>query len=263
MQREWRTVAPPAHTFVAAHFNVLADELCTPGGFAGVDERVMVWQVRREALLAVIREANPDVLSLCEADHHKDFWVPRLAALGYAPVGYAVKHADGRKTHGVALFIRTAMFKVRKVAVITEGVACVVTEMEHLACRERVTVAAVHLRAKADEAGRARQLEVVTRGIRNVMTPLVFLGDFNALSSEAALVATADPLTLRLVAPLSYTTWKTRTGAAEVKRTIDHVYARGVRALRYLDVPVGCETPLPGAHYPSDHLLVAVEFTWE
>jgi len=261
-QRAWR-LAPAAPTFIVAHFNVLADELCVPGDFEGVDADTMKWETRRERLLDVITAARPDILSLVECDHYADFWQPRLAALGFAAAGYAVKHADGRKTHGVALFMRRGgPFKIHCAPLtLTSGVACVITGFEHTAePRAYITVVATHLKAKAAEVERATQMNAIHDAVQGI-GPLIVVGDFNALTTEPGINLTMHELGLVHANPMAWTTWKRRTGKEEVKRSIDHVYAdRSLHPVRYLDVPDNIATPLPGAHYPSDHLLVAVEF---
>ncbi len=246
-----------------------ADEL-RDGNFEGVDVAVVLdWTTRSERLLAEVQAAGADVLSLVECDHYADFWVPRLAALGYAAVCHAVKHAPGpgAKTHGVALFARTAVFSVRAWHTACVGVAAAQATLRHVESGEHVVVLATHLKAKASgEAQRAAQLQALVRMLQwpgAGGSRLIVMGDFNASLDEEAVWQFTAETQLRSASACAWTTWKRRVDRGEVRRTIDYVLVRDLHATRYLDVPGGLTVPLLTAGYPSDHLLVAVEFTFD
>lgn len=46
----------------------------------------MRWDVRRRALMEVVRELDADILCLQEVDNYQHFWVKELALLGYTGV---------------------------------------------------------------------------------------------------------------------------------------------------------------------------------
>jgi endonuclease/exonuclease/phosphatase family metal-dependent hydrolase len=242
------------------HFNVLADHLCRD--FNGTEEEGMKWEVRRERLLGLIKKETPTILSLVEVDHYVDFWIPSMLTLDLIPVAYAQKE---QKNHGVVLFYNPSVLSIK-------SVQCSVREVAAIICRfnEDITVVNTHLKAKGMVDERRKQIDVIRTYMYTPSKHLILVGDLNTTVEEDAVQSMSRHFHLKHVAPLEWTTWKSRPSTnwqngGEVRRAIDHFFTgHPEHVLSYLGVPsdedVKKNDLLPGKQYPSDHLLIKMTY---
>jgi len=273
-KRKWITVDKQIqHTIRILHFNVLADQLAVD--FMDTTPEHLCWETRSKRLLDVIREQDPDILSLVECDHYNDFWVPELGKMGFISHTHVTKTPQSDKTHGVTIFIREARFYISMTRTIPHPntVAALLYKIHEKTTGLKFYVLTTHLKAKRQEHIRARQLERIyeTYHDDSVQGPFIFTGDFNTSVDERAVDQITGSMDLKPVAQIPWTTWKSRPktdwqDGGTVKRIIDHFFTResSVRVIRYLNVPDEQEVVdsglLPGSRYPSDHLAIGMDF---
>eukprot|EP01040_Poterioochromonas_malhamensis_P012759 gene12759-13977_t len=114
------SLTQPANNLRVLQFNILADGLsglrADLGGFSRVKKDFMVWEYRRNLLLAEILQYDPDIITLQECDHYYDFFFPMLYSQGYDGV-FAPKPASAclevsSNPDGCAIFYRRSKLKV-------------------------------------------------------------------------------------------------------------------------------------------------------
>lgn len=99
--------------FTVLSYNVLAQGLLedNPYLYHHCHEEVLHWPLRRQNLLAELREANADVLCLQELqeDHYEVDFKPELEKMGY---GCLYKRRTGNKHDGCGIFFRKSVFEL-------------------------------------------------------------------------------------------------------------------------------------------------------
>ena len=154
-----------------------------------------------------------------------------------------------------------------------------------------MVVVVTHLKAQSSESNekiRCTQVDELLTQVSNcvagldgdVDVPVLFVGDLNAdancafeescirqhvLESQALNQRIQSAYPLDPPEPSHYTTWKIR-GTKEARRTIDYIFYAGdaLNCTATLQVPAQEDldtTRLPSLRYPSDHVLIAAEFT--
>ncbi|KAH7941199.1 hypothetical protein HPB49_010906 [Dermacentor silvarum] len=99
--------------FTVLSYNVLAQGLLedNPYLYQHCHEEVLQWPLRRQNLLAELREANADILCLQELqqDHYELDFKPELEKMGY---GCLYKQRTGDKRDGCGIFFRKSVFEL-------------------------------------------------------------------------------------------------------------------------------------------------------
>ena len=103
-----------------------------------------------------------------------------------------------------------------------------------------------------------------------ITTPLILTGDFNTSIEEESIKNIMNILNLQNMFPLPWTTWKERPPTSWqpgslVRHAIDHFLVNdAIKPCGFLDVPSDDEVKasglLPGISYPSDHLVICMDF---
>lgn len=218
------------------------------------------WPARLPLLIAVLREADADVIALQEVLEDADKNLPNQArALAEALGGYSVHFSSAdmegaRRRYGNALLTRlpvveTASRKLEplddyrtalrvRVAVAGRPVDCVVTHLAH-----------------QPEAGpvRARQIADLLGWLPQDDTPLVVMGDFNAPLTDLS-VATLRARGLETALPEGVAKTTLNPAKGHAPRVIDHIFA-DTRHFSVSGARIFGDTPSNG-EYPSDHFGV-------
>ncbi|KAH7971767.1 hypothetical protein HPB52_002751 [Rhipicephalus sanguineus] len=99
--------------FTVMSYNVLAQGLLedNPYLYQHCHEDVLQWPLRRQNLLAELREVNADILCLQELqqDHYETDFKPELEKMGY---GCLYKQRTGDKRDGCGIFFRKSVFEL-------------------------------------------------------------------------------------------------------------------------------------------------------
>ncbi|KAK7818468.1 hypothetical protein U0070_013027 [Myodes glareolus] len=276
-------------------WNILAQALGEgKDNFVQCPVEALKWEERKCLILEEFLAYQPDILCLQEVDHYFDTFQPLLSRLGYQGTFFPkpwspcldVEHNNG--PDGCALFFLQNRFKlinstnIRLTAMTlkTNQVAIAQT----LECKEsgrQFCVAVTHLKARTGwERFRSAQgcdllqnLQGITQGAK---IPLIVCGDFNAEPTEEVYKHFASSsLNLnsayKLLSPDGqseppYTTWKIRT-SGECRHTLDYIwYSRHAlsvtSALELLTEEQIGPSRLPSFHYPSDHLSLVCDFSF-
>ncbi|XP_030889174.1 nocturnin [Leptonychotes weddellii] len=252
------------------------------------------WEERKCLILEEILAYQPDILCLQEVDHYFDTFQPLLSRLGYQGTFFPkpwspcldVEHNNG--PDGCALFFLQNRFKLVNSANIRLTAMTLKTNQvaiaQTLECKEssrQFCIAVTHLKARTGwERFRSAQgcdllqnLQNITQGAK---IPLIVCGDFNAEPTEEVYKHFASSsLNLnsayKLLSPDGqseppYTTWKIRT-SGECRHTLDYIWyskrALSVRAALDLltEEQIG-PNRLPSFNYPSDHLSLVCDFSF-
>ncbi|XP_045687421.1 nocturnin isoform X2 [Phyllostomus hastatus] len=276
-------------------WNILAQALGEgKDNFAQCPLEALKWEERKCLILEEILAYQPDILCLQEVDHYFDTFQPLLSRLGYQGTFFPkpwspcldVEHNNG--PDGCALFflqnrfrlLHSANIRLTAMRLKTNQVAIAQT----LECKEsgrQLCIAVTHLKARtgweqfrsAQGCDLLRNLQNITQGAK---IPLIVCGDFNAepteevykhfASSSLNLSSAYKLLSADGQSEPPYTTWKIRT-SGECRHTLDYIWyskhALSVRsALDLLTEEQIGPNRLPSFHYPSDHLSLVCDFSF-
>ncbi|CAN8000640.1 unnamed protein product, partial [Ixodes hexagonus] len=99
--------------FTLMSYNILAQGLLEDNLYLyqHCPEHLLYWPLRRDNLLAEIRQANADIMCLQELqeDHYEQVFEPELKKLGY---GCLYKRRTGNKRDGCGIFYRESLFEL-------------------------------------------------------------------------------------------------------------------------------------------------------
>ncbi|CAI5784352.1 Hypothetical predicted protein [Podarcis lilfordi] len=276
-------------------WNILAQALGEgKDNFIQCPREALRWEERKCLILEEILAYQPDILCLQEVDHYFDTFQPLLSRLGYqctffpkpwspcldvecnnGPDGCALFFLKDRFTLVNSTNIRlTAMkLKTNQVA-IAQILKC--NETGKLFC-----TAVTHLKARNGwERFRSAQgadlLENLKKITQEAEVPLIVCGDFNAEPTEEVykefsnsslnLNSAYKLLSADGLSEPPYTTWKIRP-SGECRHTLDYIWysqhALNVNAALSLltEEQIG-PNRLPSFTYPSDHLSLVCDFTF-
>lgn len=156
---------------------------------------------RRWRLLEEIFRVDtyPDILTVQECDHFKDFFEPCMNAMGYSGI-FAAKRMSpclrfGYYSDGVAIFWKRSLFEhLRNVIAPSEELAHVAfigVILRHLPSGKSVCATTCHLKAKRGEKNESLRMLQIQRifGILESSAfehgiPILLMGDFNTTPSE-------------------------------------------------------------------------------
>lgn len=219
------------------------------------------WAARLPLLVAAIRAEDPDVIALQEVLEDAAVGLPNQArtiadALGGYEVHFVSTDAEGApRRYGNALLSRLPVvgFDTRKLEPLDDYRTAVRVRVSMGG--RLVDVVNTHLAWQEDAAAvRARQIQDVVSMLPRDGTPLIVMGDFNAVQEDAGLAALTGP---RFFSALPRGTVATTLNPAKEhpNRVIDHIFVEADRFEPVQASVIGM-TPTDG-EYPSDHFGVA------
>ena len=219
------------------------------------------WAARLPLLVEAIRAADPDVIALQEVLEDAAVGLPNQArTIADALRGYEVHFVStdpegAPRRYGNAILSRLPVLAhdSKKLKPLNDY---------RTAIRARVSVGGravdvvnTHLAWQADQAPvRAQQIADLMAWLPGDGTPLIVMGDFNAVQEDAGLNALTGP---RFFSALPRGAAETTLNPAKghQSRVIDHIFAEAAHF-----APAGASvigsTPV-GGEYPSDHFGVA------
>lgn len=242
----------------------------TPAGSAGLELKLVTfniwhnqgdWDARLPLLVAAIRAEGPDVVGLQEVLEDAAVGLPNQAqtiadVLGGYSVHFVSTDPEGApRRYGNAVLSRRPVVEVdsRKLQPLDDYRTAL--RVRIALGRQSVDVINTHLAWQADAAAvRARQIADLVSMLPQDDTPLIVMGDFNAVQEDAGLSALTGPRFFSaLPRGAAQTTLNPARGHPD--RVIDHIFAE---ADRFAPVRAGVigSSPLNG-EYPSDHFGVA------
>lgn len=219
------------------------------------------WAARLPLLIAAIQAEDPDVIGLQEVLEDAAVGLPNQAqtladALGGYSVHFVSTDPEGApRRYGNAILSRVPVTNVdsRKLQPLDDY---------RTALRIRVAVGGrsvdvvnTHLAWQEDAAAvRARQIADLVSMLPQDGTPVIVMGDFNAVQEDAGLAALTGP---RFFSALPRGAAQTTLNPARghPPRVIDHIFAQADRFTPVRAAVIGSE-PVNG-EYPSDHFGVA------
>ena len=219
------------------------------------------WPARLALLIEALRGADADVIGLQEVLEDANVGLPNQArtiaeALGGYEVHFSSVDAEGGpRRYGNAILSRLPVLAHdwKKLEPLDDYRTAIRARVD-LGGRA-VDIVNTHLAHQADaQAVRATQVADLMGWIPTDGTPLIAMGDFNAVQEDAGLNALTGP---RFFSALPRNSVDTTLNPAKghTRRVIDHIFAEAARfapveARRIGDQPVNGE-------YPSDHFGVA------
>ncbi|XP_009890476.1 PREDICTED: nocturnin [Charadrius vociferus] len=276
-------------------WNILAQALGEgKDNFVQCPMEALKWEERKCLILEEILAYKPDILCLQEVDHYFDTFEPLLSRLGYQctffpkPWSPCLDVEQNNGPDGCALFflkdrfelINSANIRLTAMKLKTNQVAIAQT----LKCNETgrlFCIAVTHLKARTGwERFRSAQGCDLLQNLKNITQgakiPLIICGDFNAEPTEEVYREFSNSsLNLnsayKLLSPDGqseppYTTWKIRP-SGECRHTLDYIWysqhALNVNsALGLLTEEQIGPNRLPSFNYPSDHLSLVCDFSF-
>ncbi len=219
------------------------------------------WAARQPLLIDAIRSADPDVIALQEVLEDAAVGLPNQAATIAAVLGGYEMHFVSTDVEGAPRRYGNAILS-RLPVLAHDWKKLEPLDDYRTAIRARVDVGGravdvvnTHLAWQDDaQAVRARQLADLMGWLPQDGTPLIAMGDFNAVQEDAGLAVLTDA---RFVSALPRGAVETTLNPAKnhPNRVIDHIFAEAryftpVSHRRLGDQPANGE-------YPSDHFGVA------
>lgn len=218
------------------------------------------WAARQPLLVAAIRAADPDVVALQEVLEDAAVGLPNQArtiadALGGYEMHFVSTDAEGApRRYGNAILSRRPVLAHdwKKLEPLDDYRTAVRARVE--VGGRAVDVVNTHLAWQDDaQAVRARQIADLMAWLPQDGTPLIVMGDFNAVQEDAGLAAlTGERFFTALPRGSVPTTLNPARG--HPPRVIDHIFPEAARFAPVNAAVIGSE-PTAG-EYPSDHFGV-------
>lgn len=219
------------------------------------------WAARLPLLVEAIRAADPDVIGLQEVLEDAASGLPNQArtiadALGGYGMTFCSTDPEGApRRYGNAVLSRLPVLDQawKKLEPLDDYRTAL--RVRVALGGQPVDVVNTHLAWQADAAPvRARQIANLMDWLPGDGTPLIVMGDFNAVQEDAGLAALTGP---RFFSALPRGTAETTLNPAKghPPRVIDHIFAEASRFAPLRASVIGA-TPTDG-EYPSDHFGVA------
>ena len=219
------------------------------------------WAARLPLLVAAIRAADPDVIALQEVLEDAAVGLPNQArtiadALGGYAMHFVSTDPEGApRRYGNAILNRLPVLAhdSRKLEPLDDYRTAIRARISQDG--RPVDVVNTHLAWKPEQAPvRAQQIADLMAWLPRDGTPLVVMGDFNAVQEDAGLAALTGPRFFSAL-PRGSTETTLNPAKGHAPRVIDHIFAEAapfqpVSAAVIGDAPTGGE-------YPSDHFGVA------
>ncbi|RZJ29397.1 MAG: endonuclease/exonuclease/phosphatase family protein [Brevundimonas sp.] len=223
------------------------------------------WAARQPLLIAAIRSADADVIALQEVLEDAAVGLPNQAAtLAEALGGYQMQFVStdpegAPRRYGNAILSRLPVLghDSRKLQPLDDYRTALRVRVD--VGGKAVDVVDTHLAWQQDaQAVRARQIGDLLDWLPTDATPLIVMGDFNAVQEDAGLnVLTGDRFFSALPRGAVPTTLNPAKGHPE--RVIDHIFVERAHFTPGASSLLG-DTPVNG-EYASDHFGVAATVT--
>ena len=219
------------------------------------------WAARLPLLVAAIRAADPDVIALQEVLEDAAVGLPNQArtiadALGGYEMHFVSTDPEGApRRYGNAILSRLPVLAhdSRKLEPLDDYRTAIRARISQDG--RPVDVVNTHLAWKPEQAPvRAQQIADLMAWLPQDGTPLVVMGDFNAVQEDAGLAALTGP---RFFSALPRGSAETTLNPAKghAPRVIDHIFAEAAHFAPVSAAVIG-DAPADG-EYPSDHFGVA------
>ena len=220
------------------------------------------WAARRPLLIDAVRAENPDIVALQEVLEDAAVGLPNQAATLAEALGsdyrmfFSSTDAEGApRRYGNALITRLPVLAHdwKKLEPLDDYRTAVRVRLD--VGGRAVDIVDTHLAWQDDaQAVRARQIADLLAWLPEDGTPLIVMGDFNAVQADAGLSVLTGP---RFFSALPRDSVPTTLNPAKghPNRVIDHIFAE-VAAFRPVEAHLIGNTPV-GGEYPSDHFGVA------
>ncbi|WP_291838145.1 endonuclease/exonuclease/phosphatase family protein [Brevundimonas sp.] len=223
------------------------------------------WAARQPLLIEAIRAADPDVIALQEVLEDANVGLPNQArtladALGGYEMHFVSTDAEGApRRYGNAILSRLPVLAhdSRKLEPLDDYRTALRVRVD--LDGKTIDIVDTHLAWQADaQAVRARQIGDLLGWLPHDGTPLIVMGDFNAVQEDAGLnVLTGDRFFSALPRGVVPTTLNPAKG--HPNRVIDHIFVEAAHFAPGAWSVLG-NTPVNG-EYPSDHFGVAATVT--
>lgn len=219
------------------------------------------WEARLPLLVQAIREQDPDVIALQEVLEDAAVGLPNQAATIAAALGGYEMHfcstdAEGApRRYGNAILSRLPVLSHdwKKLEPLDDYRTAIRARVSHHG--QAIDIVNTHLAWQADAAPvRARQIADLMAWLPSDGTPLIVMGDFNAVQEDAGLNAlTASRFFSALPRGAAETTLNPAKN--HPPRVIDHIFVEAARFTPGTSAVLG--TVPANGEYPSDHFGVA------
>lgn len=265
----------PMKQFTILQWNTLADALSN--AFPHIsDPKVLSWDHRKPLIQRLLTTTQCDFVCLEEVDHYHDSFSEFMMHLGYSGhfVERRVHEESPISRDGVAIFWKADRFErvvSQSLAVSkTDKVFGVVINFEEKISKQNLLIGAVHLTAKPDRLEtRLKEIKHTTDLIKEFVCeddmPVIIAGDFNDTPDSAVCQHMLESGYLCSDDDIRWTTWKKRD--VEVKRVIDYIWYSTFCRQNLCCTPARnfpifgiCDTFLPTARFPSDHIPIGAFF---
>lgn len=243
------------------HWNILADKSAdtSPYGFPHVDPAVLAWEFRQPRIVQILKDENPDLVSLVEVDRITD--LRRELKDKYE----CILFSQCTERSGQAIFVRKEFTRLRVPKLFPQcfslpGNRSLLMVQFDFESGRQLVFATTHLKAKPEFSKmRVQQVGAMLRILDPIPLPQVVCGDFNDVPTSDCMKEMLR--TFRLTIPEdTVSTCKKRE--VLVMRRIDYILTRGVKlsgripAFDTLEIP---EVGLPSKNFPSDHLYLTAQ----
>lgn len=219
------------------------------------------WAARRPLLIQALREADADVIGLQEVLEDAAVGLPNQArdlagALGGYQAHFCSTDAEGApRRYGNAILSRLPVLDHdwKRLEPLDDYRTAIRARVQ--VGERAVDIVNTHLAWQADaQAVRARQIADLMAWLPRDQTPLIVMGDFNAVQEDAGLNALTGPDFFSAL-PRNSVDTTLNPAKGHPNRVIDHIFVQAaafapVSARRIGDRPTDGE-------YPSDHFGVA------
>ncbi len=219
------------------------------------------WAARQPLLVETIRAEDPDVIALQEVLEDAAVGLPNQArtiadALGGYDTHFVSTDPGGApRRYGNAILSRLPVLAhdSRKLEPLNDYRTAIRVRVS--AGGRAVDVVNTHLAWQADQAPvRAQQIADLMAWLPDDGTPLVVMGDFNAVQEDAGLTVLTGPRFFSAL-PRGAAATTLNTARGHQPRVIDHIFAETAHFAAGGASVIG-DVPVDG-EYPSDHFGVA------
>jgi len=257
------------HTIKLLQWNILADglsaKLPTLGGFVheGFNQEIIQWDHRRNLIIAYIRQNNPDIFCLQEADH----WIDDLN-YSFKDYDYVFCPKNRHINDGLVIAFRKKTFSLMGAPLTIKmgSQVAISIRLVHLASCKEVVVTTTHLKSLKTEEGEHIRLEQIKRVLESSL-------NYGTSSSLHILAMDGngkpDGLMYEEVSKymkssfnldeLQFTTWKERKHSIS-KHIIDYIMYCGENNTVIDTFIEECDSCIPNKYFPSDHLYLVTTF---
>lgn len=262
LNRNWIKVTDiDNYSIKVLQFNTLADHLSD--WFPHTNPSYLKWEYRKERLIDIILENEPDIIGLEEVDHFQDWFEPKLIENGYQCYFYAKRES----LDGMVIAFKESRFDIieykKEYYTLENSQGYIMARLYDKLTMKILSIFVTHLKAKPGfESIRSQQaLKLVQEKnlYRSYGDVVLTFCDLNDIPNSDAYNVFQSNGYYSVYPSDNWTTWKQRE--TTVKRMIDYIWYDNDQTtiVEYLDIPSDEHLPqyLPASYYPSDHLAIS------